>query len=140
MNFYNMIYGVSSSTFFFLPFLGKHPDEYPRFRDCYTNDPERPEYKDKIIIYTRTGGGNRDGYIKENNEMCAMETYITNYDDDFDSTYACWVFDIPEKWKKDYKKLLSNELTQISKEYVNLVISIYPKLEDKIRKTFHCIS
>ncbi len=34
MSLYNMINGVNPATFFILPMLGKHPDEYPRFRDC----------------------------------------------------------------------------------------------------------
>lgn len=31
-----MINGVNQATFYILPMLGKHPDEYPRFRDCFT--------------------------------------------------------------------------------------------------------
>jgi hypothetical protein len=30
MSLYNMVHGTTQATFFVLPMLGKHPDEYPR--------------------------------------------------------------------------------------------------------------
>ena len=69
MSLYNMVNGVKPTTFFVLPMLGKHPDEYPRFRDCFLSDEEHPQYDDHIHIYTRTGGGNREGYEAENDAM-----------------------------------------------------------------------
>lgn len=53
MSLYNMINGVNPATFIILPMLGKHPDEYPRFRDCFIKD-------GMIEVYTRVGGNNRD--------------------------------------------------------------------------------
>lgn len=63
---YNMMNGTSMATFFVIPMLGKRPDEFPRFRDCFLNDEEHPEYKNHIHVYTRTGGGNRESYQVEN--------------------------------------------------------------------------
>ena len=37
---YNLINGVNLATFIILPMLGKHPDEYPRFRDCFIAENE----------------------------------------------------------------------------------------------------
>lgn len=59
MSLYNMICGVNPAAFFILPMLGKHPDEYPRFRDCFVSDDET-----SIEVLTRVGGGNR-GYGEE---------------------------------------------------------------------------
>ena len=59
MSLYNLVQGVTSAVFFVLPMLGKHPDEYPRFRDCFLKDAEHPEYDNHIHVYTRVGGGNR---------------------------------------------------------------------------------
>ena len=50
-----MINGVNPATFLFLPMLGKHPDEYPRFRDCFISEDETQK-----IVFTRVGGGNRN--------------------------------------------------------------------------------
>ena len=64
-------------VFLVLPLLGKHPDMYPRFRDCFVEG--------KIIqVYTRTGGGNREAYIEENQAIRDMDGFIRDYDDDFD--------------------------------------------------------
>ncbi len=85
MSMYNMMNGTTPATFFILPMLGKHPDEYPRFRDCFTADEEQG-IENAIIVYTRTGGGNRESYEEEITEMQAMEGYQQDYDDTFDST------------------------------------------------------
>lgn len=41
MSLYNMVNGMNQATFFVLPMLGRHPDEYPRFRDCFAGKTER---------------------------------------------------------------------------------------------------
>jgi hypothetical protein len=52
-----------------LEILGYTRDKIPRYRDCYLKDGH-------IVVYTRTGGGNRQYY--ENAEVCKA-----NYPDDF---------------------------------------------------------
>ena len=136
MSFYNLVCGVTHATFFVLPVLGKHPGEYPRFRDCFIGDPEHSGTEGKIIVYTRTGGGNREGYAEENAVLTEMDGYLFDYDDDFDSTFANWVFNVPERWRPDVDAFLAGDLKKISPEYVDLLIAVYPKLEEKIRKTF----
>ena len=107
-----MINGVKPATFFVLPMLGKHPDEYPRFRDCFIGDDERPELKDHIHVYTRTGGGNREGYEVENQAMREMPGFVTDYDDGFDCTFASWVFRVPERWKADLSAATAATINQ----------------------------
>ena len=73
MSLYNMINGVQLPTFFVFPLLGKHAEEYPRFRDCFFGKMQQdfddldtfgiPKLKhgdeDLISVYTLFGGGNR---------------------------------------------------------------------------------
>jgi hypothetical protein len=59
-----------------------------RFRDCYLEG-------DKICVYTRTGGGNRDDYPNE--KLTSHPNYLYDEDDDFDSTYASYYFKFPEQ-------------------------------------------
>ncbi len=136
MSLYNMMHGVKPSTFLILPMLGKHPDEYPRFRDCFIGDSERPETEGKIIVYTRTGGGNREDYEEENRAISEMPGYLFDYDDDFDCTFANFVFDVPPKWKADFDKIMAAEVPTVSDEYVSHVESIYPTIADKLRSVF----
>ena len=133
MSLYNMINGMSPATFFILPALGKHPDEYPRFRDFFVGDSERADTDGKLIIYTRTGGGNRDSYEVENEEMRQMPGFLFDYDDSFDSTFACWVFDVPEKWADDVAKVLSGNGRDVSGDYRDLCAGVFPKIADKIQ-------
>lgn len=80
MSLYNMICGVNPAAFFILPMLGKHPDEYPRFRDCFVSDDET-----SIEVLTRVGGGNR-GYGEE--ELMKHPNFLRTYDWDEDNTYG----------------------------------------------------
>ncbi len=132
---YNMMNGMNPSTFIILPMLGKHPDEYPRFRDCFTGDEEN-NISDKIIVYTRTGGGNRESYETEIKEMQAMKTYVQDYDDSFDCTYANFVFDIPEEFKADYELITNGKTTEISEAYKSKLYEVFPKLNKKWDELF----
>lgn len=136
MSLYNMLFGVTPATYFILPMLGYHPDEYPRFRDCFTADEEHPEYEDHIHIYTRTGGGNRDDYETENEWMRNIEGFVTDYDDAFDSTYASWVFKVPEKFQADFELLKNSNIVDTSDEYKELLKTTFPKLADQFDDLF----
>lgn len=135
MSFYHLMNGVTPATFIILPMLGKHPDEYPRFRDCFIKDENHPEYEGYIHVYTRTGGNNREAYAEQNEEIKKHPNYVTNWDDSFDNTYAMWVFSIPEKWKEDYKKLITAS-DSISDEYKEEIKRVYPKLATEIDEIF----
>ncbi len=135
MSLYHMVAGVNPSTFTLLPALGHHPDEFPRFRDCFYGDPERPKTEDKMIIYTRTGGGNREAYEAENEWIKSLPGFLFDYDDDFDNTYANWVFDIPEEWKADVDLFIQGRGRECSDAYLDRMCEIYPKLADKFRET-----
>ena len=136
MSLYNLLNGVSPATFFILPMLGRHPDEYPRFRDCFIKDADHPEYDGHIHVYTRTGGGNREAYESENQSMMDMEWYVTDHDDDFDCTYATWVFRVPERWLSDYNYIVGGEFSKISDEYKEQMKLVYPKLSDRFDEIF----
>ena len=127
--------GVKPAAFIILPMLGKHPDEYPRFRDCFTADEEQG-IENAIIVYTRTGGGNREAYEEENAVLQAMEGYQQDYDDTFDCTYACFVFDIPEEFKADYDLIIQGKFPEISEAYQAKLYEVYPKLSDKWDEVF----
>lgn len=131
MSLYNLVNGVSPATFMILPMLGRHPDEYPRFRDCFLMDEEHPEYDKFIHVYTRTGGGNRDAYSDENSVMTDDSNFVADFDDSFDSTFASWVFSVPAVWKDDFDVILSKGIEFVSESYQKQVRKVYPKLKEK---------
>lgn len=136
MSLYNAINRVSQATFFILPMLGKHPDEYPRFRDCFCQDEAHPEHNNYIHIYTRTGGGNRKDYVNENQVIRDMDGFVVDYDDSVDSTYASWIFKVPERWQDDFNALLEGKLAHVSKEYIAELKRVFPQLEAKFDSIF----
>lgn len=144
MSLYNMINGVNPATFYILPMLGKHPDEYPRFRDCFVGSLENSEELDSIgipkktttiekviSVYTRVGGNNRGTYSEEIRALREMPTYIKDYDDSFDNTFATFVFSVPEKWEKDFDTIAIEISNTITSEYKEELKKVYPKLADR---------
>lgn len=128
-----MINGVNPATFYILPLLELgHPDSLPRFRDCFVNnengDPE-------IHIYTRVGGGNRDDGFGED-IFYKHPNYKTTFDDDFDNTFGTYTFSVPDKWRKDFDLIASGEGNKASKEYQELLIKTFPKLEEQFKELF----
>ena len=115
MSLYNTLFGVNSAAPLLLAMLGASHTDVPRFRDCFLLD-------GKIVIYTRTGGGNRDAYENEercrdnypeyftgdksewqqgpwNEDLRKLPGYIHDEDDGFDSTYANFYYEVPNKFK-----------------------------------------
>ena len=127
MSLYNAINGVSPAVLWFLPMLGKHPSEYPRFRDAFI-DREMTQ----VLVYTRVGGGNRESYEAEIDVLRSMPTYVSDCDEDYDTTYATFVFDVPKQWVADFERIKSGRMDLLSAEYVAEVKRIYPKLAEKI--------
>jgi hypothetical protein len=150
MSLYNVINGVNPATFFILPMLGeKHPDKYPRFRDCFVGELSNSDENDQfgiplkkrdssktISVYTRVGGGNRDDYENEISELRSHPNYIRDYDDDFDSTFATFLFSVPKEFETDYDLILSGELKKISEQYKSRLYAVFPKLKEQFDRMF----
>lgn len=137
MSLYNMVMGVSTATFFVAPLVVGHPqNNVPRFRDCFLGDEDHPEHDGKIQIYTRIGGNNRQDYQEEIKKMRELGGYITDYDDDFDSTYATFVYEIPKEYQSDVEYYLEGKFEETSKKYQDLIIKTFPKLEEKLTGLF----
>lgn len=121
MSLYNMLFGVRSIAPLLLECLELTYGDIPRFRDCYLA-------AGSIVVYTRTGGGNRDYYESEescrehypsyfegnkedhpqgpwNDDLRNHPCYTQDEDDSFDSTYALFYFKYPEKWRNDLEAL-----------------------------------
>lgn len=128
-----MINGANPATFFILPMIGeKHPDTYPRFRDCFVNtENTEPE----IHVYTRVGGNNRNqGYGED--LLMGHPNYLRTWDDDSDSTYGTYAFSVPTEWKKDFDLIRDGKLLDISQEYKDRLYKVYPKLGETFTKLF----
>ena len=130
MSLYNMVNGFNPACLFLMPMLGRKQDEYPRFRDCFLSDDG-----ERIAIYTRVGGGNRNcGFGEE--ELYKDPNFVKTYDDDFDSTYGTYEFNVPEKWKADFEKIKNCDFNQVSDEYVACIKEMFPKLSELVDKIF----
>lgn len=111
---YNMLFGENPLSSAFLKILGLTKEKIPRYRDCFWTG----QY---IAVYTRTGGGNRayyeslescrenypeyfDGGKDEprgpwNSDLRNHPEYVKDEDDDNDTTYATFYFNLPAKFE-----------------------------------------
>lgn len=68
----------------------------PRFRGIEYEYEEGRHWhrqnKEIIVIYTRTGGGNREDYEEENNKLKNCPNFISEADEDGDCTFIKWKF------------------------------------------------
>lgn len=115
-----MLFGVDNQHKAVLKCLGLDVDNVPRFRDAYYDDSG-----DRLVIYTRTGGGNRsyfesretrianyeiddsdEEYLKVpyNEDLRGVPGYIYDEDDDYDNTYAIFFYEVPEEFKETFRK------------------------------------
>lgn len=104
MSLYNQLFGMNKDAPVLLGMLGLNMEYFDRFRDVFLIDNGT-----KIIVYTRTGGDNRDNYQKNWEKVQNHELYIGDYDDVFDNTYAYIEFKIPSKYKETAKKMFKEE-------------------------------
>jgi hypothetical protein len=121
MSLYNMIHGVNPLAPVLMKMLGAAPGDVPRLRDCYFDG-------EHIVIYTRTGGGNRDCYDSRettdsedydgpfNDDVRALPGFVRDEDDDYDSTYASFYFEVPQQFHMLLDKLKSMAQKQTQAE------------------------
>lgn len=131
MSMYNMLHGMNPLAPYLLLLINMDQENKEwssgRFRDIHLN-----EDGTKILLYTRNGGGNRehwsfDDYGKKG-ESCSCPgciidcklpkhpLYITDYDDEYDCTYATIEFKIPEKFQTITKLLSTGKPTKTISE------------------------
>ena len=125
---YNMIMGYDPACFWIMPMLGRKESEWPRFRDCFVE--ESKEHGHLIVFFTRVGGGNRNcGYGEE--KLYEDPLFVSTEDWDQDTTYAFYRFKVPEKWKEDFDKCISNQFHLLSEEYKKCLREFWPLLNEK---------
>ena len=132
MSFYNMMCGVNPAAGVLLAVIDLHPTTVPRLRDVYANDALT-----EVTVYTKTGGANRDHYAEDNSKLTSHPLYTRDYDDDFDSTFAHFVFSVPDKARTillsdidaasdgdvEVKQRIMKTITQTPKEKLEIVLN-----------------
>ena len=90
MSLYNTLFGKNPDTADILSALSLSEASIQRFRDCWID-----EDNNRIVIYTRTGGNNREYFPNE--ALTSHPLYLYDEDDDFDNTYASYYFSLPSR-------------------------------------------
>lgn len=94
MTMYNILFGKNPDTKDILASLNLTEENIERFRDCWIDN-----RTGEIVVFTRTGGGNREHFPNE--ILVNHPLYLRDEDDFFDSTYASYYFSLPEPPKEE---------------------------------------
>lgn len=94
---YNLAFGPTHQKLPAVAVSGIDPERIGRYRDVWI-ERDADESEDTLIVavYTRNGGGNRDDQAEAIAYMRSLPTYVSDADDQFDSTYATFRFRIHE--------------------------------------------
>lgn len=95
MNLYNQLHGENPDADKLLAILNLERSDFPRYRDIWL-----PADGTKIIVTTRHGGPNRQYFQRVLKAISQYSTYIRDYDDDYDDTYAYIEFSIPSRHRR----------------------------------------
>lgn len=118
----------SKAIYYFLPMLGHRPDWFPRLEDCLIEGTNA-----NILLYTRTGGKNRNiGYGEQVMEM--HPNFIRTYDDEDNEGYAYYEFETPKEWKDDLINIVFGR--PFSRKYLKQLIKIFPEMEDEYQEMY----
>ena len=100
---YNMVFGVNPMAAPLLMSLNINHTDVPRFRDCFLSEDGK-----SIIVYTRTGGGNREEYAEANEALRQIPGFLRDEDDSFDPTYALFHYAVPADIADACSKAVAN--------------------------------
>lgn len=95
MSLYNTLFDENPDAAVLIGMIGLNKEIFGRYRNIFLN-----KAGDKIIVYTRCGGGNRKDYDRVFEMMKRHPNYLRDYDDKHDPTYAYFEFSVPDRYKE----------------------------------------
>ncbi len=113
MSLYNSLFGVNANSIEILSLIGLKQDFFARFRDV-----DLINKGETVRVFTRTGGGNREDYEDNWQEIRENSNYIADYDDDFDNTYAYIEFKVPADKLEKAKALFAGEPESFEDKFI----------------------
>lgn len=122
MSLYNILFGQNINTDIILAIIGFKTSDVERFRDCGFCE-------EGIFIYTRTGGGNREDY--PNQKLIESPYYLSDVNDESDSTYAMFYFRIPEEIRSDVEDFKDIRNKGISARFIQWVLKTIEREKTK---------
>jgi len=121
MSMYNMLFGVNPFSKVYLALVDLNIESVGRFRDCFIKK-EGDELQ--ILVWTRNGGPNREEFAGITETLRANQYYVRDYDDEFDSTYAGYLFKVPDNVKdvvKTMTEIHANQIVDPSERFKTLI-------------------
>jgi len=93
MSLYNQLFGENKDAGALLAMIRLSREDFPRYRDAWLN-------KDGniITVFTRSGGDNRKSYQSIISSLRKNNWFKSDFDDDFDNTYAYFKFNVPKEY------------------------------------------
>lgn len=102
MSMYGLVVGSDQNSDRLNDILELEKYDTGRERDTYVRKYDEETY---IVLLTRNGGGNREDYESSFDSLQKHPNYVSDWDCDWDCTYAEICFSIPEKHREEVMKM-----------------------------------
>lgn len=104
MSFYNQLFGENKDAGALLAMIRLSREDFQRYRDTWLN-----KGGNIITVFTRLGGDNRKLHQEVISSLRKNEWFKTDFDDEFDNTYAHFQFNVPKEYKDLCKTMCPTE-------------------------------
>jgi hypothetical protein len=100
MSLYNQLFEYNPLAPMVLEALRIDFKVIPRWRDAWFEAEPR-----RLVIYTRTGGPNRETHAAGNDWLRSIPGFQSDADDPYDETYAFWFYAVPAECEAFFAKM-----------------------------------
>lgn len=91
-----------------------------RFRDGWVEETSDPSDPYRIVLYTRTGGNNREGHVQANRFLESIPGFVETQDDSYDPTFALWRYKPSAKFSSLLDSFKAMKPSQLEALWVTL--------------------
>lgn len=101
--------------------LGRTYDGLINYKMLFLKNDDRVDEVDKVYMLVKFSGDRK--YLLYEDELRKSDIYYDSYDPD--KRHIMFVFDIPEKFKKEYDLFLKGKYSEFSEEYKQMIMNFH---------------
>ena len=135
MSMYHMMCKANPAAGRLLGIINLDHATIPRLRDVWTNAD-----MSEVVVLTRTGGGNRAGYNDENAALTLHPLYLRDQDEEWDSTYATFVFTLPAEGAASMRAEIDGAIGDNPEAVAKVMEAITMDAETKFKRALGALS
>jgi hypothetical protein len=135
MSMYHMMCKANPAAGRLLGIINLDHATIPRLRDVWANADMT-----EVTVLTRTGGGNRAAYNDENTGLSLHPLFLRTADEEWDSTYATFVFTLPAEGAASMRAEIEGAIGDNPEAVAKVMEAITMDAETKFKRALEALS